>query len=44
MTDTYHWPRGASERDMAAVEAWLDTHGWEVDPTVFMAGARDPAV
>ncbi|MFH9685260.1 hypothetical protein ACH4LE_02830 [Streptomyces sp. NPDC017413] len=44
MTDTYHWPRGASERDMAAVEAWLDTRGWEVDPTVFMAGARDPAV
>lgn len=44
MTDTYHWPRSADEMDMAALEAWLAGHGWEVDPTVFMAGARGPAV
>ncbi|MFB7545129.1 MULTISPECIES: hypothetical protein [Streptomyces] len=44
MTETYHWPRGATERDVAALEAWLEEHGWEVDPTVFMAGARGPAV
>lgn len=44
MTETYHWPRGAGERDVAALETWLAEHGWEVDPTVFMAGARGPAV
>ncbi|QKV98217.1 hypothetical protein HUT19_41590 (plasmid) [Streptomyces sp. NA02950] len=44
MTCTYEWPRGASSEDSAALEAWLAQHGWEVDPTVFMAGARGPAV
>ncbi|MCF1592397.1 hypothetical protein [Streptomyces muensis] len=44
MACTYEWPRGASREDSAALEAWLAQHGWEVDPTVFMAGARGPAV
>ncbi|MEU5476884.1 hypothetical protein [Streptomyces mirabilis] len=44
MSCTYEWPRGASTEDAKALEAWLAEHGWEVDPTVFMAGARGPAV
>ncbi|WP_333745713.1 hypothetical protein [Streptomyces sp. IBSBF 2950] len=44
MACTYEWPRGASSADSAALERWLSQHGWEVDPTVFMAGARGPAV
>ncbi|MEU6273036.1 hypothetical protein ABZ871_11585 [Streptomyces populi] len=44
MTSTYEWPRDASSTDSAALEQWLDRHGWEVDPTVFMAGTRGPAV
>ncbi|MFI8244125.1 hypothetical protein ACIF83_44000 [Streptomyces sp. NPDC085866] len=44
MTSTYEWPRDASSEDFAALEQWLGEHGWEVDPTVFMAGARGPAV
>ncbi|MDT0453733.1 hypothetical protein [Streptomyces hesseae] len=44
MTSTYQWPRGASSEDFAALEQWLAGHCWEVDPTVFMAGARGPAV
>ncbi|MFE1871687.1 hypothetical protein ACFW9N_12450 [Streptomyces sp. NPDC059496] len=41
---TFEWPRGAEARDTAALESWLDAHGWEVDPTVFMAGGLGPAV
>ncbi|MGW2745050.1 hypothetical protein [Streptomyces sp. NPDC001450] len=44
MTSTYEWPRDASSEDSATLEQWLGEHGWEVDPTVFMAGARGPAV
>ncbi|KAB1984235.1 hypothetical protein [Streptomyces triticiradicis] len=44
MTSTYEWPRDAGSTDSVALEQWLDRHGWEVDPTVFMAGARGPAV
>ncbi len=44
MRGTYKWPRGASGEDSAALEAWLGERGWEVDPTVFMAGARGSAV
>ena len=44
MSCTYEWPRGASTEDAKVLEAWLAEHGWEVDPTVFMAGARGPAV
>lgn len=44
MTSTYEWPRGASSEDAAAFEVWLAGHGWEIDPTVFMAGTRGPAV
>ncbi|MFI1709183.1 hypothetical protein [Streptomyces griseoruber] len=44
MAGTYEWPRGASGADSVALETWLGQHGWEVDPTVFMAGARGPAV
>lgn len=44
LTGTYEWPRGASGEDSAALEEWLSERGWEVDPSVFMAGARGPAV
>ncbi|MFB7649415.1 hypothetical protein ACFC0S_15840 [Streptomyces sp. NPDC056084] len=44
MTSTHYWPRAAGETEMAALEAWLTEHGWEVDPTVFMAGAGGAAV
>ena len=40
----FEWPRPASDEDAAALERWLAGHGWEVDPTVFMAGAQGPAV
>ncbi|MEU6864658.1 hypothetical protein ABZ924_15475 [Streptomyces sp. NPDC046876] len=43
-TRTYAWPRGAEAADGEALERWLAGHGWEVDPTVFMAGALGPAV
>lgn len=42
--NTYAWPREATGTDAATLEGWLAGHGWEVDPTVFMAGARGPAV
>ncbi|MER5889504.1 hypothetical protein ABT160_37250 [Streptomyces sp. NPDC001941] len=42
--DAFEWPRGAGGADSAALEQWLAGHGWEVDPTVFMAGARGAAV
>ncbi|MDF9811125.1 hypothetical protein M2266_000356 [Streptomyces sp. SPB162] len=38
------WPRGADAEDTAALEAWLDARGWEIDPTIFMAGVGGPAV
>ncbi|WP_329106335.1 hypothetical protein [Streptomyces sp. NBC_01439] len=41
---TFEWPRGAGERNTAALELWLAARGWEVDPTVFMAGGLGPAV
>ncbi|GGZ82175.1 hypothetical protein GCM10010371_47410 [Streptomyces subrutilus] len=41
---TYAWPRGATPSDMVRLEAWLAGHGWEVDPTVYMAGAGGAAV
>ncbi|WP_405533152.1 hypothetical protein OG592_38460 [Streptomyces avidinii] len=41
---TFEWPRGAEAGDTAALELWLAVHGWEVDPTVFMAGGLGPAV
>ncbi|MCX4960483.1 MULTISPECIES: hypothetical protein [Streptomyces] len=41
---TFEWPRGAEARDTEALELWLAVHGWEVDPTVFMAGGLGPAV
>ncbi|MEV6403909.1 hypothetical protein AB0M58_13315 [Streptomyces bobili] len=44
MTGTYEWPREASGEDYAALGEWLAERGWEVDPSVFMAGARGPAV
>ncbi|MFJ4966027.1 hypothetical protein ACIP6P_26880 [Streptomyces sp. NPDC088729] len=44
MTSTYEWPRGATGKDSAALEQWLEQHGWEVDPTVFIAGALGPSV
>ncbi|MEU9198131.1 hypothetical protein [Streptomyces hundungensis] len=44
MTSTHHWPRAAGETETAALEAWLAEHGWEVDPSVFMAGAGGAAV
>lgn len=43
-TSTFEWPRGAGGADSAALERWLAAFGWEVDPTVFMAGARGSAV
>ncbi|MET8753932.1 hypothetical protein ABZW32_28095 [Streptomyces sp. NPDC004667] len=42
--NTYAWPREATGTDATTLERWLAGHGWEVDPTVFMAGARGPAV
>ncbi|MFJ2822288.1 hypothetical protein ACIO7M_14360 [Streptomyces toxytricini] len=44
MANTYDWPRGAESADSEALERWLDARGWEVDPTVFMAGVLGPAV
>ncbi|MEU6071815.1 hypothetical protein ABZ864_47185 [Streptomyces sp. NPDC047082] len=44
MTSRYTWPRGASSEDSAALEQWLGERGWEVDPTVYMAGSRGPTV
>ncbi|MEU3725688.1 hypothetical protein [Streptomyces sp. NPDC031705] len=44
MDNTYEWPREATGLEAAALEQWLAGHGWEIDPTVFMAGARGPAV
>ncbi|MFE6846506.1 hypothetical protein [Streptomyces sp. NPDC057686] len=44
MASTYDWPRGAESADSEALERWLDDRGWEVDPTVFMAGVLGPAV
>lgn len=44
MASTYEWPRGAERADSEALERWLDARGWEVDPTVFMAGMLGPAV
>jgi hypothetical protein len=44
VTSTHAWPRDASSEDSGALEQWLGEHGWEVDPTVFMTGARGPAV
>ncbi|MBW5484778.1 hypothetical protein [Streptomyces bambusae] len=44
MASTYAWPRGATTADSWQLESWLARHGWEVDPTVFMAGALGPAV
>ncbi|MFE5804921.1 hypothetical protein OG444_02170 [Streptomyces sp. NBC_01232] len=41
---TFEWPRGAEPEDTAALELWLAVHGWEVDPTVFMAGGLGPSV
>ncbi|MET9887596.1 hypothetical protein ABZZ20_31565 [Streptomyces sp. NPDC006430] len=41
---TYAWPRRAAQSDMTRLEAWLAQHGWEVDPTVYMAGAGGAAV
>jgi hypothetical protein len=40
----YEWPREATDMNAATLEQWLAGHGWEIDPTVFMAGARGPAV
>ncbi|MFG2986546.1 hypothetical protein ACGFYQ_35785 [Streptomyces sp. NPDC048258] len=42
--NAYEWPRGATQSDMHRLEAWLARHGWEVDPTVYMAGAGGAAV
>ncbi|MEV1040423.1 hypothetical protein AB0J01_27790 [Streptomyces sp. NPDC050204] len=44
MTSTYEWPRGATGADSVGLERWLAEHGWEVDPSVFMAGAFGPSV
>ncbi|MER5779550.1 hypothetical protein ABT144_35720 [Streptomyces sp. NPDC002039] len=41
---THVWPRGATPADMFQLEVWLAEHGWEVDPTVYMAGAGGAAV
>ncbi|RPF30216.1 hypothetical protein EDD96_6809 [Streptomyces sp. Ag109_G2-6] len=43
MAEWFIWPRGAQAEDCAALEGWLAEHGWEVDPTVFMAGALGQA-
>ncbi|MFF5705633.1 hypothetical protein ACFY7H_24550 [Streptomyces sp. NPDC012794] len=42
--NTYAWPREATGTDAEALEQWLAGHGWEIDPTVFMAGSRGQAV
>ncbi|MFJ2752790.1 hypothetical protein [Streptomyces sp. NPDC087297] len=44
MDSTYEWPRGATPGDMFRLESWLAGHGWEVDPTVYMAGAGGATV
>ncbi|MFD0267269.1 hypothetical protein ACFVGY_11810 [Streptomyces sp. NPDC127106] len=44
MASTYTWPRGAETADGEELECWLAGHGWEIDPTVFMAGVLGPAV
>ncbi|MFJ9641610.1 hypothetical protein [Streptomyces sp. NPDC101206] len=44
MASTYTWPRGAEAADSEELERWLAHHGWEIDPTVFMAGVLGPAV
>ncbi|MFE9636354.1 hypothetical protein [Streptomyces sp. NPDC006463] len=44
MAETFVWPRGAQATDGEDLEEWLAEHGWEVDPTVYMAGALGPAV
>ncbi|MEU2453859.1 hypothetical protein ABZ605_27750 [Streptomyces sp. NPDC012765] len=44
MDSTYEWPRGATPGDWFQLEAWLAGYGWEVDPTVYMAGAGGAAV
>ncbi|MFD7629227.1 hypothetical protein ACFV7Q_24910 [Streptomyces sp. NPDC059851] len=44
MASTYTWPRGAETADSEGLERWLARHGWEIDPTVFMAGVLGPAV
>ncbi len=44
MDSTFKWPRGATAGDMWRLESWLAGHGWEVDPTVYMAVAGGPAV
>ncbi|WP_435245215.1 hypothetical protein [Streptomyces tendae] len=43
-TSTFEWPRAASGADSASLERWLAAFGWQVDPTVFMAGSRGAAV
>ncbi|MEV7446709.1 hypothetical protein AB0O22_37145 [Streptomyces sp. NPDC091204] len=42
--NTYTWPRGAAASAMTRLEEWLAERGWEVDPTVYMAGAGGAAV
>ncbi|MFK0254965.1 hypothetical protein [Streptomyces sp. NPDC090445] len=44
MASTHTWPRGAETADSEELERWLAGHGWEIDPTVFMAGVLGPAV
>lgn len=44
MESTFVWPRGATPSDMFRLESWLAACGWEVDPTVYMAGAGGAAV
>ncbi|MFJ6795057.1 hypothetical protein [Streptomyces sp. NPDC091268] len=44
MAERFVWPRAAQGTDSEALEGWLAEHGWEVDPTVFMAGVLGPAV
>ncbi|MEU9415779.1 hypothetical protein [Streptomyces sp. NPDC051000] len=41
---TYLWPRRATPSDTERLERWLAERGWEVDPTVYMAGAGGAAV
>ncbi|MCY0917445.1 hypothetical protein OS965_04535 [Streptomyces sp. H27-G5] len=41
---TYVWPRQATPSDTEQLEGWLAERGWEVDPTVYMAGAGGAAV
>lgn len=42
--NAHAWPRGATPAAMAQLEEWLAERGWEVDPTVYMAGAGGAAV